>query len=121
MIRRGAALPSVFWLLLCIVSFLAALLAWNQQRSERLRRSTPVPVLTAPAPVAQPRPVVSVAPEEPAPARSAAPPFVPQTRPHDPNSGPKVLRCVVKGRVTYLDAAAVCPDGSAGRITILSK
>ena len=30
----------------------------------------------------------------------------------------KVLRCVIRGRVTYVDAASACADGSEGKVTV---
>ncbi|MEQ1804596.1 MAG: hypothetical protein ABL900_04390 [Burkholderiaceae bacterium] len=41
--------------------------------------------------------------------------------PADTGNATKVLRCVVRGRVTYVDAAATCSDGSPGKLTVLPR
>ena len=119
---------SRFWLLLCVASLLGSLFVWTGQRSaQRPRTGGAAAVLPAePASVANPPP----APTESTPIAAATPAGTPlpiaAAAPPPPvviesNPAPKVRRCAVRGRVSYVDAAATCPDGSAGRITLLPR
>ena len=121
--RIALALPPRFWLVLALASFIAALSVWQYQRLDRMRP----PATGAPAPRVQP-PQAEPA-REPAPADPSVPPVPAATtatpdgapaaeRTLDPAAGRQVLRCVSKGRVTYRDLNAGCPDGSAERVTV---
>lgn len=126
-------LPSWFWMLVCVASFGSSALAWNLERPGKARairqpapettpRSEPaVPPQVAPPPViAEPAQfemaeVAVVAPATPPKATSAAMP------PSNAAGGAKVLRCVVRGRVNYVDATSACGDGSPGKLTFLTR
>jgi hypothetical protein len=115
-------LPPLFWLALAIASFVAAFVVWQGQRIERIRP----PALAAPRPLAAPGAEPDGAPAAPAQAalpatpRAATPPdnAVQAVRQLEPTAGRQVLRCVNKGRVTYRDLNAGCPEGSSEKITV---
>ena len=114
-------LPPLFWLALAIASFAAALVVWQDQRIDRLR---PPPIGT-PAPLATPlpgepsvAPAPTAGPAPPAPAPASADSAAAPVRQIDPTAGRQVLRCVSKGRVTYRDLNAGCPDGASEKITV---
>lgn len=118
--KPRSVVPAVAWLLLAIASFVAAVVTWQSQRLEQLRPPTSV----ATEPAASPAPM-EAAPEPPQPAAPPRPsaPATPGNaaaalRPSDPAAGRQVLRCVSKGRVSYRDLNAGCPDGSAEKITV---
>jgi hypothetical protein len=126
------ALPSWFWLLLCIVSFAASLLTWNSPRTDVLRVKAPnnEPSNVVPVPAAQPASPITDAASAPEAAADipASSPAVeplrsssPRVIPVDTHSGTKVLRCTVRGRVTYVDPSLACPDGAAGKITVVPR
>ncbi len=122
------ALPSLVWLLLAVASFVAAFSAWQSQRLDRMR----------PPPSVAPAPGTSDGVEAPVPAQTtsqvpagAVPGGAPEAslagveeagsaplRQLDPQAGRQVLRCISKGRVTYRDLNAGCPEGSAERVTV---
>jgi len=117
-------LPSLVWLLLAIASFVAAFGVWQNQRLERLR---PPPIVAPPAtdppgasPPSVPAPPVSQAPPAGGPVAvdSAEGPASAPLRQLDPQAGRQVLRCVSRGRVTYRDLNAGCPDGASERVTV---
>ena len=123
----SARLPSWFWLLVCVASFAGSALAWSLERPAKARQvhQPAAPVATSVEPDEStpitPPPAVT----EPAPAEvpASAPP---QARlavalPRDTQGGARILRCVVRGRVTYVDAASVCADGSEGKVTVLPR
>jgi hypothetical protein len=124
----SARLPSWFWLLVCIASFAGSVLAWSLERRSRtaasaehaMSRETPADAADSGAPPLadalagrSERPAEAAASQHSGPAVFTAPPTA------DTAAGTRVLRCVVRGRVTYIDAASACPDGSAGKITVL--
>jgi hypothetical protein len=117
-------LPPPAWLALALVCFITALVLWQGQRIERLRP----PAAAVPA-----APAVGASAAEPAgapapQATTATPPDVPSAgtgeagsapaRTLEPQAGRQVLRCVTKGRVTYRDLNAGCPEGSSQRVTV---
>lgn len=117
--------PPLFWLVLSVASLVAAFGVWQSQRLERMRppsvaaqpaRGVATPVEAAPEPA--PEPAGQAAPQTsanlPAPSDGASEPI----RQLDPTAGRQVLRCVSKGRVTYRDLNAGCPEGAAERVTI---
>ena len=137
-------LPSLVWLLLAVASFVAAVGVWQSQRLDRLRP----PAIGTPLPAANTasgadranrdeRTDASGAPAAPGTVRALSAP-VPTggtgvvaadaaaaedsasapLRQLDPQAGRQVLRCISKGRVTYRDLNAGCPDGSAERVTV---
>ena len=118
------ALPPLFWLGLAVASFIAAFSVWQNQRLERLRP----PAVAAPAPAAgtpnadaateaTPMPATAQGSNPSAPG-AAAVGGASAPRPPEPQAGRQVLRCVSKGRVTYRDLNAGCPDGAAERVTV---
>jgi hypothetical protein len=122
-------LPSGFWLLVCVTSFSASALGWSLERPAPARQVQPLPAQAAapiesdePTPAALP--AVSAAPTR---AETAAPRTAPPQAtfaavvPGDAAGTAKVLRCVVRGRVTYVDVTAACADGSAGKVTVLPR
>ena len=125
----SARLPSWFWMLLCIAATAGSVLAWSLERSTRTSGAySAVPAVTSDssADAADGNPPLAgdlaalgeVPAQAPAnhlggPATLTAPP------PSDSAAGIKVLRCVVRGRVTYVDSTSACADGSAGKITVL--
>jgi hypothetical protein len=126
--RPHIVLPSLVWLLVAIASFVAAFGVWQNQRLERLRPPaivapppgvpTPAPGATAAAPAVPGAPLapppVGTAPALAATEDTASAPL----RQLDPQAGRQVLRCVSRGRVTYRDLNAGCPEGSAERVTV---
>ncbi len=117
-------LPSLVWLLLAVASFVAAFGVWQNQRLERMR---PPAIVVPAAPAGTPNADGGVAPAAPPPQApaGAAPgvaaaqdPASAAVRQLDPQAGRQVLRCVSKGRVTYRDLNAGCPEGSAERVTV---
>ncbi len=127
--KARIAVPSLVWLLLAVASFVAAFGAWQSQRLDRMR----------PPPSVAPAAVTSNGAEPPAPAQptsqapaGAAPGGAPGAaslagveeagsaplRQLDPQAGRQVLRCISKGRVTYRDLNAGCPEGAAERVTV---
>lgn len=129
-----SALPSGFWLLLCIVSFVASAVAWNSRRTEpsqakaQTGESYNVVPAGAAAPAAEPsKSDAASAPDAPADnqavgaAANPVPGEPPRILPIDTGTGTKVLRCTVRGRVTYVDPSSACPDGAAGKITVLPR
>ncbi len=123
----SARLPSWFWLFVCVASFAGSALAWRLERPAKASALQPPPAeAAANDEPAEPRQAVppTVAPE-PAPTQvpPAAPPQVSfaAAMPNDGGSGIKVLRCVIRGRVTYVDVAATCADGSLGKVTLLPR
>ena len=125
----SARLPSWFWLLVCVTSFAGSLLAWSLER----RGGNPVAYVDGQAMPMEgstdvadstltPQddvtglsrlPADAPANERAAPTAFSAPPL------SEAGAGTRVLRCAVQGRITYIDASAACPDGSAGKITVL--
>jgi hypothetical protein len=123
-------LPSWFWMLLCAISLFGALLAWASQRIDAGQRRAATPTTlnaeantTSDAPVSvpdragdsKPNPDLSVTPaaQNPAGAQTL------RVLPAEQGNGTKVRRCMIRGRVTYIDASSACADGSAGKITVL--
>jgi hypothetical protein len=122
--RPRVVLPSLVWLLLAIASFVAAFGVWQNQRLERLR---PPPIVAPPATepaggnpsVAPTTPVTQTPPAAPVPALATSEdPASAPMRQLEPQAGRQVLRCVTKGRVTYRDLNAGCPEGAAERVTV---
>ncbi|MFZ2649143.1 MAG: hypothetical protein WA210_03455 [Burkholderiaceae bacterium] len=129
-------LPSSFWLVLCVISFGSSVLAWSLEHRGDTRQAFPtadIVTITEPGEAA-PR----AAPPLVEPPEQGAEPMVPAVEaelptqapltaalradtgdPADAEKGVKVLRCVVRGRVTYVDAASACADGSAGKVTVV--
>ena len=139
--RLRIVLPSLVWLLMAVASFVAAVGVWQSQRLERLRPPAIVAPPLAPGGTgatsaaagdatagaaagaiagaiagAAARPLAP-APVGPALAAAEDPASAP-LRQLDPQAGRLVLRCVTKGRVTYRDLNAGCPDGAAERVTV---
>ena len=135
--RLRIVLPSLVWLLMAVASFVAAVGVWQSQRLERLRPPAIVAPALAPGGTsatsaatggatagaaagdiagAATRPLAT-APVGPALAAAEDPASAP-LRQLDPQAGRLVLRCVTKGRVTYRDLNAGCPDGAAERVTV---
>lgn len=120
--KPSIVLPPLFWLALALASFIAAFVVWQGQRIERLRP----PAVSAPQPLAAPvaetveQAAPSPQPTLPAMSNTATPPntAAQAVRPPEPTAGRQVLRCVSKGRVTYRDLNAGCPEGSSERITV---
>jgi hypothetical protein len=109
-----SAVPPLFWLLLSIASFAAALGTWPTQRAVLSPTNPAVRPVTPPPPVAAPEPPPALAPvplahAQPEPAASA---------PLRPLAGRQVLRCVLHGRVTYMDVNAACAEGIGERVTV---
>ena len=63
-------------------------------------------------------PAPTARPTTPAPVSATADSAAPPVRQIDPTAGRQVLRCVSKGRVTYRDLNAGCPDGASEKITV---
>ncbi|KNZ30934.1 MAG: hypothetical protein AD742_19890 [Methylibium sp. NZG] len=141
--RPRIALPSLVWLLLAVASFVAAVGVWQSQRLERMRPPAVVvpplspPPATSTAPgangggaggepaaggaaraLAAPVPPAGASPAVAAAQAAAESAASPPLRQIDPQAGRQVLRCVSKGRVTYRDLNAGCPDGASERVTV---
>ncbi len=123
----SARLPSWFWMLVCVASFAGSALAWSLERpgKERPLRQPSVEVTAQSepevlTPTAQPSVPAEPAQVEATRAAPAQATFV-AVLPADTGNATKVLRCVVRGRVTYVDAAATCSDGSPGKLTVLPR
>jgi hypothetical protein len=122
-------LPSWFWLLVSVASFSASALGWSLERPAQARQlqrlsAEAVAPIESDEPTPPALPVVGAAPT---PVETAAPPPAPPQAtfaavlPGDAGGAAKVLRCVVRGRVTYVDVATACADGSAGKVTVLPR
>lgn len=126
-------LPSWFWMLVCVASFGSSALAWNLERSGKARmlrqpalETTPNSEPEGPPQVAPPPAMAEPTQFEVAEVAAAAPAKpLPATFAPTPSSnaagGATVLRCVARGRVTYVDATAACGDGSPGKLTTLTR
>lgn len=135
---RLPALPPASWLALAIASFVAAFVLWQDQRLDRLR-----PPASAPAAVEESSPprsttaeTGSAPPVQPTAPGRAGEPDAPAAsarttsggtatgeattavRTPEPQAGRQVLRCVSRGRVTYRDLNAGCPEGATETITV---
>ena len=125
-VKPRVLMPPLWWLLLSIASFIVAIVVWQDQRIERLRpapRAKPVPSVGAAAadPVAEPAPNALASPEGSTSGTTTATPAGTTTSPArqlDPQAGRQVLRCTSKGRVTYRDLNAGCPEGSSEKVTV---
>ena len=122
-IMPNITLPPVVWLLLAVVSFVAAFGVWQNQRLERLRPpavAAPVPnagVSSGPGTLAPTTPTAAPGSDAASGAAAADAASAPVRQP-DPQAGRQVLRCVSKGRVTCRDLNAGCPEGSSERVTV---
>lgn len=120
-------LPSWFWLLLCVASFAGAVLAWSLDRPRTARQfSPPVAVAANPEPEESPSspsalPAVPAQPTQANAAITGVRTAFSVAPPVDTGAAPRVLRCDVRGRVTYIDVASACPDGSQGKVTVLPR
>lgn len=117
-----------WWLALAMASFAAALATWQDQRLDRIRP----PAIGQPAPSAPAAEssLPAASPIEPAQTATApaaasittggsvADPAPAADAPVQPGAGRVVLRCVVRGQVTYKDLNAGCPEGAAQRVTV---
>lgn len=120
-------LPSWFWLLVCVTSFSASALGWSLERPGKPRQLQRPPAeaaahIEAEEPALPALPAVSAAPmraEVPTPPPAKPRATVAAVPPGDAGAGTKVLRCVARGRVTYVDVATPCADGSPGKVTVL--
>jgi len=124
--KPRVAVPSLVWLLLAVAGFVAAFGVWQSQRLDRMRPPPNVapapgtpnagesPATTQPASQAPAGAAPGVAANLAGVEEAASAPL----RQLDPQAGRQVLRCVSKGRVTYRDLNAGCPDGSAERVTV---
>jgi hypothetical protein len=128
------SMPPSGWLALAITGFVAAGASWQSQRLDRLRppandagaaRSASDvadghAAQSAQAGAGQPHTAPTATEPVPAslPDRGAdeAPRAV--QRPLDPSAGRVVLRCVIRGQVTYKDVNAGCPEGASERVTV---
>jgi hypothetical protein len=120
-----------FWLLLGTGSLIGSYVEWTAQRratdrpavrSTAALRASDLPAPVSPAvPGSDARAADPPAQDAPAPDPAAAPAVVvvPRILAPEPSGATRVLRCVVRGRVTYVDASAACPNGSAGRIKVV--
>lgn len=111
-------------MLVCCISFIASALTWGERPSspnaEAVPASVPDDVKPADAvPVAPARTEPSAATAEP--TTVAAPPTQPRALPAPSESGTTVLRCKLRGRVTYADPSAACPDGASAKLTVLPR
>jgi hypothetical protein len=127
MANRGSW-ASRFWLLLCAASLLGSLLTWGGRHAAQRPYGANAAAVPPEEPPSIPRPAPAISePLAAAPATSESPSTAaaalpsPRTVLADPSPAPQVRRCVVRGRVSYVDAAAMCSDGSAGRITVLPR
>lgn len=125
--------PAPVWLLLSLISGLAALHGCvgqlDRTRAEALRggaRRAGEPAAPAadqarasPPPRAEPGAARTEPPKSRDPESTGA--EVPRFLPAAAGNGTRVLRCSVKGRVSYVDPSSTCPDGSAGKITVLPR
>ncbi len=125
----SARLPSWFWLLLCVASFAGSVLAWSFEFPSRTpgadsaeqatTRDASADAADSSSPSAGNLAVLSELPADAPVDQRAVPTTFTAPPPTESGAGTKVLRCVVRGRVTYIDANSACPDGSAGKITVL--
>jgi hypothetical protein len=128
-------LPSWFWLLLCLASFSSSALVWGLEQMSK-PHSYPIEAtadaqpaeLPAAEPMAQttdrsdPTVAADLPVPESAPAVARAEPPQPlSTAPGEVTLTTKVLRCVVRGQVTYVAVTSACADGSEGKITVLPR
>jgi len=92
------------------------------------RPTPPAAAASASAVAATPTPRIAT-PREPGPYESARPvaareptplPDLSEVAAGDPapKAGRQVLRCSDKGRITYIDLNASCPDGPGQRVTV---
>ena len=122
-VKPRVVLPPLFWLLVSIASFIAAVGVWQGQRIDRLRppaSAASAPLAGAPTDDAAtaPGPSTQPASEGSAPGLTAAGAAAAPVRQPDPKAGRQVLRCTSKGRVTYRDLNAGCAEGSSERVTV---
>lgn len=122
-LKPHIVLPPLFWLVLAVVCFIAAFGVWQNQRLERMRPPASAAPASAAGPlkasaVAEPGPAAAQRLEAVAPGAAAAEAASAPMREPNPQAGRQVLRCVVKGRVTYRDLNAGCPEGASERVTV---
>lgn len=126
---EGSRLASRFWLLVCCISFIAAALTWGERpatpgaEAARVPTATPADVEPAsdaavpePPPAATPSPVAAADPP-----RAAAPAAPLRVLPSATDTGTTVLRCTLRGRVTYVDPSSACPEGATAKLTVLPR
>jgi hypothetical protein len=139
---RAWRLPTPGWLAIAALAMVLALGSWQAQRLARMRPPAPAsagPV--APDSVSKPpavgtsidarASVTATVPALMAPDASlataaasdgaSAPPTLDARSiavEPDPKAGRLVLRCVVRGQITYKDVNASCPNGSAEKVTL---
>ncbi len=126
---ESSRLASRFWLLVCFISFIAAALTWGNRpatpSAEGGRAPTAAPAdvgpasdTAAPAPPPAATPALAAADEAP---RAAAPAAPVRVMPNAADSGTTVLRCTLRGRVTYVDPSSACPEGATTKLTVLPR
>ena len=129
--RAPLVVAPSWWLALAIAGFLAAAATWQGQRLDRIRPQAadggvarqPGTEAAASAAVGTARPESPQVTGGPGPGPTIVdraeltPPPAP-TRQADPAAGRVVLRCVVRGQVTYKDVNAGCPEGASERVTV---
>lgn len=126
---EGSRLASWFWLLVCCISFIASALTWGDRQAspgtEGARAPTATPEEVNPldsAAAALPTPPAPAEPSVPAAPAGEATPTVPlRVLPSAPDAGTSVLRCTLRGRVTYVDPSSACPDGASAKLTVLPR
>ena len=136
-----ARVPPWIWLALCVLSFLAAGFVSLPEQGAGARRGAlaqaetmkavagadashpelPEESAKAPSSSDEMPTALAEAAEQPGATRDAANPPQPQGAAAQVPAGAKVLRCVVQGRASYVDAASACPDGSVGKVTLLPR
>jgi hypothetical protein len=122
-------LASWFWLLICIISFVAFAITWAGRPAplpHALPRTAdaaePDPASAVSAPLPQAGALIETPPPEAAApvAANRADPI--RVMPSDPGTASTtVLRCTLRGRVTYVDPSAACPEGASVKLTVLPR
>lgn len=117
-----------FWLLVCIASFAASFITWGNRHTVppagkaavEPGRSIATPLVSMPAPAAPDDPGIRD-PAATSPAQQPRADAAPRELPGDAGNSIKVLRCTLRGRVTYVDPASACPDGAVAKVTVLPR
>lgn len=126
---ESSRLASWFWLLVCVVSFVAAAVTWASRPATTARAASrsadaaePEPASATSAPLQQAGAPIETPPADAAPPPEPNRPVPVRVMPSDAGTtGTTVLRCTLRGKVTYVDPSSACPEGASVKLTVLPR